>query len=110
MLPKNRRLTRHEFWRVSTQGQSLARPDLAVKYLANGLNFSRWAVVTSAKLSKLATVRNRLRRRIYSALIAKPLTCGLDVIIFPRTSMLNLGDEKINAEVDQVVSTLSGLA
>ncbi|MDO8488099.1 MAG: ribonuclease P protein component [bacterium] len=110
MLPKNRRLTRSEYWQVSTQGRSLTQPDLTVKYLPNQTDRSRWAVVTSAKLSKLATVRNQLRRRIFRQLATVTDLAGWDVIIFPRSSMLNLVDEKFNAAVDQMVSTLSGLA
>lgn len=39
-------------------------PSLRLKYLGNNLGFSRFAVVASVKVSKKATVRNRLKRQI----------------------------------------------
>ena len=108
MLPKSRRLNRQQFWQVDQQGRSVAGSDCVVKFIPNGLGYSRWAVVTSTKLDKRAVVRNRLRRKIYAA--AGRVVLPADIIIFPRIAMLNLDDAKLNTAVDQVVSKISGLA
>ena len=110
MLPKSRRLNRQQFWQVDQQGRSVAGSDCVVKFIPNGLGYSRWAVVTSTKLDKRAVVRNRLRRKIYNALRLGNWDLGFDIIIFPRIAMLNLDDAKLNTAVDQVVSKISGLA
>lgn len=110
MLSKERRLTRQQFWQVAQQGQVVNGSCFTVKYLPNELEYSRWAIVTSTKLSKKAVVRNKLRRQIYRQLSIVNYPLLIDAIIFPRPSMLNLDDAKLNVALDQVVSEISGLA
>ena len=110
MLPKSRRLTRQQFWQVTQRGRSVAGSEWVAKYIPNGLGYSRWAVVTSTKLDKRAVVRNRLRRKIYSQLSTLNPKLSFDVIIFPRSGMLNLDNAQIASAVNQVVSKISGLA
>lgn len=110
MLPKNRRLTRQQFWQVTQKGHVVHGAWFMVKYAPNNLNYSRWAIVTSTKIAKKAVVRNKLRRQIYRILNTGHWTLNLDVIIFPRPAMLNLDDAKISAAINQMVSKISGLA
>jgi len=108
MLPKERRLTRQQFWQVQQSGSSLTSSHLAVKYLPNELAFNRFAVVTSAKLDKRAVVRNKLRRQIYAAVTHLP--GSIDMIIFPKKSMLNLSDAEIGLDLNQGLSKILRLA
>lgn len=110
MLAKNHRLTRSEFWQVSQSGKQFSTEFTVVKYLNNHLSFARWAVVTSAKMSKKASVRNSLRRKIFQLLQDLKPDSSTDVVIFPRASMLNLSDAQLSHEIDQVVSKISSLA
>lgn len=110
MLPKNRRLTRQQFWQVYQKGISIQGVGFSVKFLVNDVGYSRWAIVTSTKLSKKAVVRNKLRRQIYRQLSTVNCPLSIDAIIFPRPTMLNLDDAKISTAVNQVVSKIFGLA
>ena len=110
MLPKDRRLTRQQFWQVAQEGFKVHSSQFIVKHHPNNLGYSRWAIVTSTKLSKKAVVRNKLRRKIYNALRHETWDLGFDVIIFPRPAVLNLDDAKISNAVNQMVSKVSGLA
>ncbi len=110
MLPKNRRLTRQQFWQVSQKGKTAPDIECVVKYLPNQLEFCRWAIVTSTKLSKKAVVRNKLRRQIYRQLSIINCPLSIDAIIFPRSGMLNLDNGQLAAAINQMVSKISGLA
>jgi len=109
MLPKSCRLNRQQFWQVQKAGFGVQGLEISVKYLVNDVGYPRFSVVTSAKLDKRAVVRNRLRRKIYSQLSTLNSQLSIDAIIFPRPSMLNLDNAKLNVALNQVVSKISGL-
>ena len=112
MLPKNRRLPRHSFLIAQKQGKSYRFPHLSIVYHpVSPINSqqSRFAIITSAKLHKHATARNRLRRHIYNLLQTgnfKPIIPA-DIIIIPRPSMLKLNHDQINLALNQVLSKIS---
>ncbi len=93
MLPRNRRLSRRDLNVCNLSGKTLRFPNFWLKYLANNLEYSRFGVVTSTKLSKSAVVRNKLRRNIYRNINKK--FSNFDVIFFPQKTMLNLGKDEI---------------
>jgi ribonuclease P protein component len=65
MLTKQHRLTKErDFKQVLTLGKSFFGPSFKLRYLAKKEGPLRVAVVVSAKISKKATVRNKLKRRI----------------------------------------------
>ena len=101
MFPKSLRLSRRDFLSVKSSGKSLSFTHFSVIYVSRSPG--RVAIVTSAKLSKSAVVRNQLRRRVYSVFPQIPY----DVILFPKASMLKLGHAKINSELDSLVSKIS---
>lgn len=105
MLPKTRRLSRKDLNLCNTTGKTLRFPSFLLKILPNNLEYGRFGVVTSTKLSKSAVVRNKLRRDIYRN-INKDFS-GFDIIFFPQKSMLNLGDEEIGTLVNQALSEVT---
>ena len=70
MLPKTNRLTKsREIQVVLRKGQGIKRKSLLLKIGTQpALSPPRFAVVVSRKVSKKATVRNKIRRRILEAL------------------------------------------
>lgn len=106
MLPKERRLSRKAFLQVIKSGKSYQLPNLAVKFLSNNLDSSRFAIVTSAKLSKSAVIRNHLRRRIYHELSTINYQQTFDIIFFPKTTMLKLTDEELASAIDSALSKI----
>ena len=109
MLPRNRRLSRRDLNVCNLSGKTLRFPNFWLKYLANNLEYSRFAVVTSTKLSKSAVVRNKLRRNIYAqcSVLSAQGSDNFDIIFFPQKSMLNLKNEKIGIVVNQALSEIS---
>jgi len=69
MIPTSIRLTSKEVEYVLKKGASLSTEFFIVKYLSNKESkSSKFAVVTSAKLSAKAVERNLIRRRTYEAI------------------------------------------
>ena len=108
MLPKKLRLSRKDLLGVKSQGKKLSTPHFsAIVYSpALPLSRSRFAIVTSTKLSKSAVVRNRLRRRIYDALSTGHLALSTDLIIYPKPTMLKLSHDQICTALNSFLSTL----
>jgi len=74
MLPKIYRLKKKDdFARVFHQKRSFKELFLILKKRPNDLNCSRFGIIVSSKISKKATVRNRIRR-IISEIVRLNLT------------------------------------
>lgn len=84
MLPVKCRLTKsRDFKRINAGGKSVFSAYFRLRYLANDLPTSRFAVVVSTKVSKKATLRNRLKRqtREILRLNREKIKNGFDLII-----------------------------
>ncbi|MDD2807240.1 MAG: ribonuclease P protein component [Patescibacteria group bacterium] len=65
MLKATQRLSRaRDFKKINSAGRSCYSPFLKLKFVANNLPVARCAVVVSTRVSKKATVRNRVKRRL----------------------------------------------
>jgi len=93
MLPKENRLTKTKnFKRVWQKGKGLFKKELGVKWVKNDLDVSRFAIIVSLKISKKATQRNKVKRRLRE-IVWKNLNRireGCDVIIITRPGILEL--------------------
>lgn len=66
-LPSEVRLKKkRDFDFIFKKGKSFSTPILRLSYLKNNLGQSHFAVVVSTKISKKATQRNKIKRRLYS--------------------------------------------
>lgn len=95
MLPQSSRIPRSEFAEIlkSRHFSNTAHFTLRV---APGGNKAKFAVSVSKKVSKSAAVRNRTRRRAYSALpSAEP---GLHLIV-AKSGAQNVKGEELKAEL-----------
>jgi ribonuclease P protein component len=104
VLLKTNRLDRKNFWKVHQTGTAVRNTHLSGYVLENTLPFSRYAVVVTTKISKRAVVRNQLRRRIYTILKKGYLDGKIDVILYPKSSMVNLTDEEISTAISGFLS------
>ena len=102
MLNKNNRLTcRHDFERVFKTGQGMFCEIMGIKTAPNQLNVSRFGIVVSAKISKKAVERNKIRRRIREV-IKKHLPdikSGYDIVIIARQKILNKKFQEIEKNI-----------
>lgn len=110
MISKKYRLSRSDFIAAKKHGKSYSTPHFSAVVYRNSASPSRFAVVLSTKFSKSAVVRNRLRRTIYDCLSTLHLELSTDLILYPKSSMLNLSRDQISSLLNSFVSALSSQA
>ena len=84
MLPKiNRLKQKKDFERVSKKGRSFKEDFLVLRIVSNNLKINRFGFVVSQKISKLASQRNKIKRRLRELVKSKlpKLKKGIDGIL-----------------------------
>jgi ribonuclease P protein component len=105
MFAKANRLKKTaDFKKIFRDGQ-LIRGDLAeVRFLPNGLEICRFGFITSLKISKKATVRNRVKRLLSE--VTRPLSSsinnGLDVLIVAKVKIVGKNQKEIKDDVENL--------
>ncbi len=88
-LKLNRIVKQKEFEKIFKKGKGKYSKSLGIKYLKNDFGFNRFAVIVSTKISKKATERNKIKRRIRSILKKQKYqkTPNYDIIILTLPSI-----------------------
>lgn len=112
LLAQNRLKAEKDFRRVLKFGRGFYSPNLRLKLAKNNLGVSRFGFVIGLKLSKKATIRNRLKRQVREIVrlklkngLIKP---GFDVAINFSPGLIGQKYEGIKGEVDYLL-TKAGL-
>lgn len=109
MLAKSYRLTKtKDFDKVMKGGKAVYAPILMLKFIKNELNYSRFGVIVSNKISKKAVKRNLVRRRIREIirLIFKQIKPGYDFVIIASPKII-IDDKVIKySKIEQVILNL----
>ncbi len=72
MLPKINRLTKeNDFQAVFKMGKGIKKDFLIFKVLKNNVNKNRFGFIVSKKVSNKATERNKVKRRLRSAVMSE---------------------------------------
>ena len=103
MLPKSKRLTRDDF------SQLKKRKTIQGDYFDIVISPSketRFACVVSKKRIKLAVDRNKVKRKIYSALETSSLKTPQLVIFYPKQKIKTAPHKEILSEINKVFATL----
>lgn len=95
MLPRSNRIPRSEFAEIMRSRQFSNTPHFTLR-TAQGGGRARYAVSVSKKVSKSAVVRNRIRRRVYSAL--PEADEGLHLIV-AKSGAQSVGGEELRREL-----------
>jgi ribonuclease P protein component len=105
-LPKKYRLTlKKEFEKVYDSGKTVKNSFLFIKFLKDqSLKNSKFGIVVSTKVSKKATVRNRIRRQISEVIRANldRIVNNVNVVIVTNSKIV----DKEFTEIEIVVSKL----
>ena len=107
MLPRQYRLTKdQDFKRVNSLGRPFFSSKFKIKVTPNTLKFSRFAVITSTKLSKKATVRNRSRRQVNEILRLNQdkIVAGKDIVVWVKTPALASTYQELESEFFYLIS------
>jgi len=109
MLAKQNRLVKEkDFEKVFKQGRAFYTKLLGVKISAAQSELNRFGVVISTKISKKATERNKLKRRIRQAVreLDKELKSGFDLVIMALPALLGQDYKAIKDELEKIFTKL----
>jgi len=84
MLSKENRLKRKkDFERVFKERKKFKEDFLLLKFISNNLNQSRFGIIISQRISKKATLRNKIKRRLRALLRLRlpKIKKGIDVVL-----------------------------
>ena len=80
---------------IHREGTSAANRLLVIRYLANGLDHSRFVFVVSKRIGN-AVARNRVKRRLREAVRARPLAGGWDAVFIARRGIERASFREVN--------------
>ena len=109
MLAKQLRLVKEkDFKKIFKQGQASYAKIFSIKVLANGLEVNRYGIIISAKVSKKAVERNKLKRQFRLAVkeFDKKLACGFDLVIMVFSAAKNQEYKFIKSELEKILLAL----
>ncbi|MEK9130501.1 MAG: ribonuclease P protein component [Patescibacteria group bacterium] len=91
--------------RVFAKGRNVYDDLTGIKFLANRLPSSRFAIVVGTKVAKTAVARNRLKRQIRAILSKKEpiLVPGFDVVILTKSAAIGAAASKIDERLTRVL-------
>lgn len=83
MLAEYRLKKKKDFGRVFKEGKGFKEDFLFLKFIPNNLKKSRFGIIVSQKISKKATIRNKIKRRIRAIISQKRAITkkGIDCIL-----------------------------
>jgi ribonuclease P protein component len=103
MLPKSNRLTKDkDFSQVFKKGKSVWGKRIGIRIFKTDLPSSRFGFVVSNKVSKKATVRNKIKRRLRQLvrLNLDQIEPGYDVVIVVSPKAVNLDFQELGEEME----------
>ena len=104
MLAKENRLKEKDIKRVLKNGQTFKEDFLILKMVKNNLDKARFGFIVSQKLSKKATVRNKIKRRLSNLAKAKikKLEKGIDGIFIAVPGLETKDFWEIEGTMDKI--------
>lgn len=103
MFNQNNRLRKtKEIEKTFKSGKSFYNNNLGFKILKNNLDESRFCVIISAKISKKAVERNKIKRRIRAIINQdlKQIKKGFDIIIIVTKNIIDLNFSDLELEIE----------
>ena len=84
MVPRELRLTRENFARVARSGVLSHSDHFSVRKISAASARRGFSVVVSKKIARTAPARNRVRRRVYDALLRISSTAHVSAIVYAK--------------------------
>jgi len=109
MLAKQYRLTKNlQFEAVTNKGKAVYSPLLLIKHLKNNYNYSRFGIIVSNKVSKKASQRNLIKRRVREIIKSEinKIKKGQDIVIIISPKVINeQGKIKSYEQIKEILLT-----
>lgn len=105
-MPKQFRLSqKKDYERIHKFGKFFGQDFLAIKVIKNNLNVSRFGFLVGLKISKKATVRNKVKRRLRESVRLKleKVRPGFDIVVFVRPEIVKKDYWEINETIKKVL-------
>lgn len=105
MLPiKNRLKKEKDFKRVFKQGKSFKEDFLLLRLAKNDLKVTRFGFVVGLKVSKKASFRNKIKRRLREIVRVKlpKVKTGLDIVLIADKSLADKDFQETETIVDKL--------
>ncbi len=101
LAPTNRLVRTKDIEQAFKQGRSFFGRNLGIKTINNKLGFNRFAIVVSTKISKKATERNKIKRRLREILRLENgfLKAGYDLVIVALPNIINIKQPELKNEI-----------
>lgn len=100
---QNRLKTDRDFKTVLRQGRSFYSSNIKLKLFKNSLKYNRFGFIIGTKISKKATIRNRVKRQVREIIRLKTkgslLKSGFDVVISLAGGLIGKEYREIEKEV-----------
>jgi len=105
MLPKNLRITNPtDFYKISKNGKFSSNNFWSIKYVPS--ENPSIAVVVSKKVNNKASIRNRIKRRTKSLILAQNSLPQFKILIFPKNSVLKQKYSLLKIEFETLLKSL----
>ena len=105
---QNRLKTDRDFKTVLKQGRSFYSSNIKMKLLKNGLSCNRFGFIIGTKISKKATIRNRIKRQVREIIRLKTkqgqLKFGFDVVLSLAAGLIDKEYQEIEKELGELIT------
>lgn len=112
MLPRNRRVTRTKDWgQLHRFGRPYFCPEFVLKIRKNEAKITRFGIIVGTKVSKKATIRNLIKRRL-RAIVSNEKSVikdGFDIIIITKQPAVSADFSGLKAEVLRLLKAAKAL-
>lgn len=109
MLKKLHRISKTgDFQRIKARGKSCFSGNIGLRCLRSNLSYPRFGFIISNKISKKATVRNRLRRQLSEIIRAKitEIKVACDCVIITRPGIKGDDFKEIKRNMELILYRL----
>ncbi|HXK40463.1 MAG TPA: ribonuclease P protein component [Candidatus Paceibacterota bacterium] len=103
MLPKRRRLTRHNFPSRSRTGSVFHTKHLTLRVTPSSVSGFRVSVVVSKKTARRAVDRNLVKRRVYDSVARSPESPSASYVFFAKAGASVIPFRELNEEVGELL-------
>ena len=105
MIAQKNRLKKADFERIFKNGNKSYNQSYNIRYVANGLDYCRFAIIVSNKISNNSTERNKIRRRIKAVLLENMANFrqNIDLIITVLPPVKKLDFQEIRTSLSELL-------